>query len=63
MADEDKIEKPAEENIPAAENPRKKDSFDVPVEKSPWLIYSLLQIPLVIIMVIILYVLYTQSQH
>jgi hypothetical protein len=35
-----------------------KDSFQMPVKKSPIFIYALLQIPLVIIMVIILYVMY-----
>lgn len=39
-----------------------KDSFGVPVEKSPWLIYALLQIPLVIIMVVILYFMYQSRQ-
>ena len=35
-----------------------KDSFDVPVKKSPLFLYAMLQIPLVIIMVIMIYVLY-----
>lgn len=38
-----------------------RDSFDVPVKKSPLFLYAMLQIPLVIIMVIMIYVLY-QSQ-
>jgi hypothetical protein len=38
-----------------------KDSFDVPVQKSPLFLYAMLQIPLVIFMVIMLYWLY-QSQ-
>jgi hypothetical protein len=35
-----------------------RDSFDVPVQKSPLLIYALLQIPIVIFMVIMIYILY-----
>jgi hypothetical protein len=35
-----------------------RDSFDVPVRKSPLFLYAMLQIPLVIIMVIMIYVLY-----
>jgi hypothetical protein len=38
-----------------------KDSFDVPVKRSPLFLFAMLQIPLVIIMVIMIYVLY-QSQ-
>jgi len=49
-----------------SENPqtpqKEKDSFNVPVEKSPWLIYALLQIPLVLIMVVIVYFMY-QASH
>lgn len=41
----------------------KTDSFDVPVEKSPWLVYALLQIPIVIIMVVILYFMYQASKN
>ena len=33
----------------------KNDSLGVPVVKSPWLIYALLQIPIVIIMVVLMY--------
>lgn len=40
-----------------------KDSFGLPVEKSPWLVYALLQIPLVIIMVVILYFMYQARQN
>ena len=39
-----------------------KDSFDIPVEKSPWAVYSVLQIPIVVIMVIVLYFLYQSSK-
>ena len=39
------------------------DSFGNPVEKSPWLIYALLQIPLVIIMIVILYFMYQSRQN
>jgi hypothetical protein len=46
----------------ATPQPRK-DSFGVPVEKSPWLMYALIQIPLVLIMVVIVYVMYQQSQN
>ena len=41
---------------------RRRDSFNVPVQKSPWAIYALLQIPIVIIMVIIVYFMYQSSQ-
>ena len=34
---------------------RKNDSLGIPVQKSPWLVYALLQIPIVIIMVGLLY--------
>ena len=43
----------------ASEEPKKgKDSFDVPLEKSPWTMYALFQIPILIIMVLILYFMY-----
>ena len=35
-----------------------KDSFEVPVKKSPLFLYAMLQIPIVIFMVIMIYVLY-----
>ena len=35
-----------------------KDSLGIPIKKSPILIYALLQIPLVIIMVVILFFMY-----
>jgi hypothetical protein len=38
-----------------------KDSFDVPVKKSPLLLFALLQIPIVIFMVLMMWFLY-QSQ-
>ena len=41
----------------------KKDSFDMPVEKSPWLVYALLQIPIVAIMLIVLYFMYQSRQN
>ena len=34
------------------------DSFDVPVNKSPLFLYAMLQIPIVIFMVIMIYILY-----
>jgi hypothetical protein len=49
------------------ENPKKYqkdvDSFGNKVEKSPWLIYALLQIPIVLIMAIIIWVMYRNSQN
>ncbi len=39
-----------------------KDSFDMPVEKSPWAMYALFQIPIVIIMVLIIYFMYQARQ-
>jgi hypothetical protein len=39
------------------------DSFNVPVKKSPLLIYALLQIPLVLFMVVLLYVMYQSRQN
>jgi hypothetical protein len=41
-----------------SEPTRHSDSFNVPVKKSPLFVYAMLQIPLVIFMVIMLYVLY-----
>jgi hypothetical protein len=35
-----------------------RDSFDVPVEKSPLFMFALLQIPIVIFMVVMIYILY-----
>jgi hypothetical protein len=40
-----------------AEN-QAKDSFEMPVKKSPLFLYAVLQIPIVIFMVIMMYVLY-----
>lgn len=40
-----------------------KDSLGIPIKKSPILIYALLQIPLVLIMVIILYFMYQARQN
>jgi hypothetical protein len=41
-----------------AQPPRSTDSFDVPVKKSPLFLYAMLQIPIVIFMVIMIYILY-----
>jgi hypothetical protein len=49
------------ETPPGEKPPVSHDSFDMPVKKSPLFLYAMLQIPLVIIMVIMIYVLY-QSQ-
>jgi hypothetical protein len=46
----------------SATRAEKKDSFGVPVEKSPWLIYALLQIPIVLIMILIVYFMYQQRE-
>ena len=48
-----KEEKPKNSNL---------DSLGVPVEKSPWLVYALLQIPIVLIMIIVIYFLYQAKQ-
>jgi hypothetical protein len=40
----------------------KKDSLGLSTERSPWLVYALLQIPIVIIMIIVIYFLYEQSK-
>lgn len=54
-------EKPQE---PQNESQRKDvDSFGNKVEKSPWFIYAMLQIPIVLIMVAIIYVMYRNSQN
>ena len=47
---------------PDKKESKSKDSFDVPVQKSPLMIYALLQIPIVIIMVIIIYFMYQARQ-
>jgi hypothetical protein len=39
-------------------SPRSTDSFDVPVKKSPLFLYAMLQIPILIFMVIMIYILY-----
>jgi hypothetical protein len=39
------------------------DSFNVPVKKSPLFVYAMLQIPLVLFMVILLYVMYQSRQN
>ena len=44
--------------VEANQNKKGRDSFDVPVQKSPLLIYALLQIPIVIFMVVMIYILY-----
>jgi hypothetical protein len=40
------------------EKPASKDSFNVPVKKSPLLLFALLQIPIVIFMVLMMWFLY-----
>lgn len=42
---------------------QEKDSLGMDVKKSPWLIFALLQIPIVIGMLIFIYIMYTQSQN
>ena len=37
-----------------------KDSLGLDVKKSPWTVFAMIQIPIVIIMVILMYVMYTQ---
>lgn len=39
-----------------------KDSLGMDVKKSPWLVFALLQIPIVIGMLIFIYIMYQQSQ-
>jgi len=45
-------------DLQQAQPPRSTDSFDVPVKKSPLFLYAMLQIPIVIFMVIMIYILY-----
>ena len=52
----DSPEKPGK--VQQAQSPRSTDSFDVPVKKSPLFLYAMLQIPIVIFMVIMIYILY-----
>jgi len=40
-----------------------KDSLGMDVKKSPWLIFALLQIPIVIGMLIFMYIMYQQSNY
>jgi|GEM_PF-3923411 len=35
-----------------------KDSFEVPIKKSPLFLYAMLQIPILIFMVVMIYILY-----
>ncbi len=43
---------------PQSPETKSKDSFQVPVRKSPLFLFAILQIPIVIFMVIMLYLLY-----
>ena len=53
------LDKNTEKNAEQKSAPNKNaDSLGIDGKKSPWLVYALLQIPLVIIMVIILYFAY-----
>ena len=58
MSDEKQQNETVSENKPEAKN----DSFGFDNKKSPWLIYALLQIPILIIMIIVLYFIYQQRQ-
>jgi hypothetical protein len=40
-----------------------KDSLGMDVKKSPWLIFALLQIPIVILMVIFIYIMSQQGNN
>jgi hypothetical protein len=42
-------------DLQQAQPPRSTDSFDVPVKKSPLFLYAMLQIPIVIFMVIMIF--------
>jgi hypothetical protein len=53
-------EKPSEPQNPASGS--NKDSFNVPVQKSPLFLFALLQIPILILMVLMIWFMYqTQS--
>lgn len=41
---------------------KNRDSFGQPIERSPWGVFAMLQIPLVLLMVILLYVMYQASK-
>jgi hypothetical protein len=43
---------------PQAAAVKNTDSFDVPVKKSPLFLYAMLQIPILVFMVIMIYILY-----
>jgi hypothetical protein len=47
---------------PGSEQKQTSDSLGIPMKKSPIVIFALLQIPLVIIMVVILYFMYQARQ-
>jgi hypothetical protein len=54
-------EKPTESQRPAPQGSNT-DSFDVPVKKSPLFLFALLQIPILILMVLMIWFMYqTQS--
>lgn len=59
-------EKPKEQNATekstAEKNPTDKDSLGFENKKSPWLVYAMLQIPIVIIMLTILYFAFKNHQ-
>jgi hypothetical protein len=53
---------PPQNSEPNTTKKSEADSLGIPVKKSPILIYALLQIPIVIIMVVILYFAYKSRQ-
>jgi len=62
MSDENKKDESKKDDSKQEPAPANQDSFNVPIEKSPWAMWALLQIPIVIIMVVVLYFLY-QSRN
>lgn len=49
-----------EQEVKAPKKEGEKDSLGMDVKKSPWLVFALLQIPIVIIMLIFMWVMYNQ---
>ena len=50
-----------ENNAPKNENQPQRDSLGISLKKSPWLLFAVLQIPIVIGMLILIYFMYQNA--
>lgn len=51
------------ESAPETQSKSSKDSLGLDLKKSPWFLFALLQIPIVIGMIIFIFILYQKSQN